>query len=76
MLFAFVTACLKRESPALAAIAVGAVLVPSWRNIRAWSVRMRLGAVVGAVVAVLIVASLLDFSEQAGAASGLGSLPP
>jgi hypothetical protein len=72
---AVVAACLKRESPALAAIAVLAVLLPSWRNIRAWSAGMRVVALAIAGVAVLIVAWVVDFSEQKDAAAAFGYHP-
>ena len=74
-LFALVAACLKRESSALAAIAVATVLLSSRRNLQAWSARTWKGAVVAAGGAVLIVASLVDFSEQTGAASAFGYHP-
>ncbi len=70
-LFALTAAVLKRESEALAAIAVLAVVIPSWRHVRAWSMRERWIVFALAAGAVLIVGRVVDFSEQAEAAGEL-----
>ncbi|HVP11325.1 MAG TPA: hypothetical protein VMV94_09100 [Phycisphaerae bacterium] len=73
--FALTAACLKRESAALAAIIVLAVLLPSVGNVRAWSTRARLGALafIGAIV--LIVAVVVDTTEQKEAVVKLDYYP-
>jgi hypothetical protein len=68
VMFAMIAASLKRESPALVAIAVLAVLIPSWRNILAWSIRTCIAAAVVGGMAVLAVGLVVDFSEQKEAA--------
>ncbi len=68
-------ACFKRESPVLAAIAMLAVLAPSWHICASWSHRTCVAVIAWVVAAVTIVAFVVDFSEQADAAGEIGWHP-
>ncbi len=74
-MFFFVTACLKRESVALAAITIFVMLLTSWRLILAWSRRTRAIVAVVTVAMGVAVFVFVDISEQADAAAGLGYHP-
>ncbi|MFH1417029.1 MAG: hypothetical protein ABII12_01905 [Planctomycetota bacterium] len=71
-MFVLVTACLKRESAALAAITVFVLLLTSWRLVRAWSRRTRAVVAVATATIGLLVFALVDFSEQTDATAALG----
>jgi len=68
---AVAAACLKREGPPLAAIAVAAIVVPSGRLFRLMSWRGRLASGLLGAVGVVAVALLVDFTEQTEAAASI-----
>ena len=74
-LFAAATACMKREGPPIAAIAVLSVALTSWRHVLDWPVRLRFGVLVTAGVVVACVLAVIDFTEQTENARALDYHP-
>jgi hypothetical protein len=70
--FALIAAGLKRESPVLAAIVLLAVLASSGRRVLAWTPRAAVEAAAILIAGVLVLWTVVDFSEQVEAAADLG----
>lgn len=74
-LFLVATACMKREGPPIAAIVALGVALTSRHQIQDWSGRTWRCVLGGAALAVLVVAMVVDFREQAETALEYGYHP-